>query len=267
MGRHAHASTNAVHGSLGETSVDHLLDLCRARLLTGKIEIRSDQGAGEIELRAGMIDAARLAGHADDVALERMRATDEGAYVVVQRLPDLGGSLGTAAEFHGDIEDLSLVAVMRHCEQNALTCTITVVDGFDRAELVYQAGEILCVTFNGVPDEERIVDIVRFDNAKFRVSAPPLDLNHGTPVMRRAPTEPFTVAHLRNVFHPVRDDEQLQPKPAAPEPAPKPPAPALSLLTRLRRRVARSVHALGDWLESDRFDTATERFRRAVRRS
>ncbi len=236
-------------------------------MLTGKIEIRTAHGPGEIELRAGIIDQARLAGHTDDIALDRLRQMTDGSYVVVQRLPDLGGDLGTAAEFHGDIESLSLVAVMRHCEQNALTCTITIINQFDRAELIYEAGEIARVTYNGVTDDERIVDIVRFDDARFRVSAPPLDLHHGKPVMRRAPTEPFTIAHLRDHFdHGVADDHQLETPPTwmANEPEPQP-APS-TLLTRLRRRVARSLRTLGDWLESDRFDTTAERWARAVGR-
>lgn len=263
---YAHASTNAIQGSLTDTSLEHLLEVCQKRLLTGRIELRTPHGPGEIELRAGMINHARLAGHADEVALQRMRELDDGAYVVVQRLPDLGSSaLAGAAELRGTLEAMSLVEVMRYCEQHALTVTITIVNEFDRAELSYQAGEILRVTFNGVADEERITDIMRFDNARFRVSPPPLRLDYGRPVMRRAPTAPLTISHLRDCYEPVADDEQLEPTPPAPPP-PEPEPEPLSWLTRVRRRLASSLHALGSWLESDRFDTATERWRRAVRR-
>lgn len=250
-----------------DTSLEHLLEVCQRRLLTGRIELSTPHGPGEIELRAGMINHARLSGCADDVALERLLELDDGVYMVVQRLPDLSSTeLAGAAELRGDLEAMSLVQVMRYCEEHALTVTITIINDFDRAELSYQAGEILRVTFNGVADEERITDIMRFENARFRVSSPPLRLDYGKPVMRRAPTAPLTISHLRECHEPVSDDEQLEPAPTDYKYEPDPPVEPVSWLTRVRRRVAHTLHALGTWIESDRFDTATERWRRAVRR-
>ncbi len=194
----AHASTNAVHGSLSETSLNRLLKLCRHRLLTGRIEIHTPRGSGEIELRAGVVDRARLRDHRDIAAMSRLRRAKQGSYVILQRLPDMDGDLGSAGEFHGDIDSMSLIQVMRYCEDHALTCTITVVNDFDRAEIEYDVGDISRVSYNGVDDDEHIVDILRFDDARFRVSARPLNLQEGAPMLRRRPTEPFTIAHTRD---------------------------------------------------------------------
>src|SRR5690606_25862145 len=113
--------------SLGETPIDRLLEACHRHLVTGTVHIRAFGGEGAIELRAGAVEEATWAGEAGKAALERIRRLNDGTYEVVQQLPDLGGDLGGAAQFEGEVRRLPLVAVMRHCEDNALTCTITVV--------------------------------------------------------------------------------------------------------------------------------------------
>jgi hypothetical protein len=116
-----------------------------------------------------------------------------GDYELEQQLPDLTGALGGAALAEGDVSGVPFVALMRHCEDHALTCTIAVTREGDTIELTYRAGEIKEITRNGKPDEDAIVDATHWENARFRVSAPPLDMDvEGWPVVRPS-TEPFTI--------------------------------------------------------------------------
>lgn len=259
-----HVSRNAVRGSLGEVSIDRLLEICRDEMLTGRIDVDSGGGAGSIELRAGVIDRVEHAGNSDDGALARLRQLTDGSYQVTQRLPQLNGALGTAASFDGNSADLSLVDLMRHCEENALTCCVAVVHDYDRAELHFRAGMIVDVIFNGESDEESIVDIVRWRDARYRVTAPPLEIT-GRPVRRRAPTEPFVIDHLKS--RPRRsgsiceltvadDDFELPPPPPAPR----------GRVWRAREGLARRLRAASDWLESDALDRIYQRLVGALRR-
>ena len=47
---------------------------------------------------------------------------------------------------------MSIVQMMRHCERNALSAVITIVNEFDRGEIHYRAGELEKVTLNGAKD-------------------------------------------------------------------------------------------------------------------
>lgn len=194
----AHASNNATYGSLQDRSLNELLELCRVERLTGRIDLVTSFGHATIALRGGLVERARLPGHTHDAALAQLHRVDHGSYVVTQRLPHQSGRLGPAAELRGELETLPLASVMAYCEDNHLTCTITIVNQFDRAEIAYTHGTISQVLFNGVDDEARLPEIMRFQSARFRVNLAPLDERLGAPVQRRAPTEPFTITHLRD---------------------------------------------------------------------
>jgi hypothetical protein len=120
---------------------------------------------------------------------------------------------------------------MRHCEENALTCTIVIIHEFDRGEIEYRGGEIARVALNGVTDEDRIVDMVRLEDARFMVRAPPLDVGvDGWPVVRGDPTAPFRIEHLASrppARRPVgaATGASSPPLPGAPPEAASPPPP------------------------------------------
>jgi len=192
-----HISPNTLQGSLQDVSVSRLLDSCKKSLVTGRIDVDTGVIKGWIELRAGMVEAAEFGTLNGGAALTRLRGLNDGSYEISQRLPGLDGKLGSAAAFRGELSDVSLVELMRHCEDNALTCTIVIIHEFDRGEIDYRGGEIARVALNGVTDEDRIVDMVRLEDARFMVSAPPLDVGvDGWPVIRGDPTAPFRIEHL-----------------------------------------------------------------------
>jgi len=190
-----YVSRNHLEGSLLDAPLDRVLAACRKHLVTGVVRVHALGSDGVVELRAGAVDRAHLGDVAGDRALELLRGAQDGWYEVAQRLPDLTGELGDAALMQGDIEGVPLIALMRHCEDHALTCTITVISGFDRACIEYRAGEIARIELNGYFDDDALPQIVHWKDARYRVAAPPLDLDiEGWPVPRRAPTAPFQVS-------------------------------------------------------------------------
>jgi hypothetical protein len=203
-----------------------VLAACRKHLVTGVVRVHTRGKDGVLELRAGAIDRAHLGEVVGDRALELLHEAQDGWYEVAQRLPDLTGELGDAALMQGDIEGVPLIALMRHCEDNALTCTITVISGFDRACIDYRAGEIARVELNGFFDDDALPQIVRWPDARYRVAAPPLDLDiEGWPVARRAPTMPFAIGR------PVRDADvsgEIVIEDATPPPVRLPAVPAVA---------------------------------------
>jgi hypothetical protein len=210
-----YVSRNHLEGSLLDAPIDRVLAACRKHLVTGVVRVHVKGKDGVLELRAGAVDRAHVGDLAGERALELLRAAQDGWYEVAQRLPDLTGALGDAAMMQGDIEGVPLIALMRHCEDNALTCTITVISGFDRACIEYRAGEIARVELNGFFDDDALPQIVHWPDARYRVAAPPLDLDiEGWPVARRAPTMPFVVGP------PIPE-----PPPPAPPPEPRTPLP------------------------------------------
>jgi len=149
----------------------------------------------------------------------------DGEYEFVQKLPNLKGELGDAASFEGNVKDVPLVDVMRHCEDNALSCIVQVTKGEDVSELHYRTGELDRIFFNGERDEDRIMDILGYEEAGFRVSAPPLDLDiAGWPSIRE-PTAPFRIVGDR--LERIAPGEKIH-KPQASEPDEEAAPPAKS---------------------------------------
>jgi hypothetical protein len=189
-----HASKNRLEGSLAETPLKELLDPCRRHGLTGTIRIEAREGRGVLHLRAGVVDHASFGLLVGDAAVIRMSLLREGSYHVEQRLPDLSGRLGPAAALESDATKVPLVAVMRHCEQNALSGTITVIGGFDRAEIRYRSGELVEVRLNGEPDADALPRVVRWPDARYRLVLEPLSKDiAGWPKVSREPTVPFKI--------------------------------------------------------------------------
>lgn len=189
-----YVSRNHLEGSFTDVPLDRILDACHKHLVTGEIRVTVADLTGMIELRAGAVDRAELGDWKGARALEQMRALIDGYYELTQRLPDLTGELGGSSMLEGDVTGVPLIALMRHCEHHALTCTITVVSRFDRAVIEYHAGDLRRVELNGFYDDDAIVQVLDWPDARFRVSAPPLDLDiEGWPKVRRDPTKPFQI--------------------------------------------------------------------------
>lgn len=189
-----HVSKHHLEGSLADVQVEKILASCHRHLVTGLVRVNAGGKTGTIELRAGVVDQASFDGATGNLALARMHALYDGTYEVVQRLPDLAGELGGAASAEGEVSGVPLIKAMQHCESNALTCVIIVVAGFDRALIKYRLGEVVGIEKNGVADDDAIVEILKWQDARFRIEAPPLQLDiEGSPKAKADPTRPFVL--------------------------------------------------------------------------
>ncbi len=186
-------SRNQLQGSLAETPLDRILDACKRHLITGVIKVTDGhRRAGRIELRAGVVDRTELDGMTGQAAMVMMQEF-KGDFELEQLLPDLTGALGGSALAEGNVKQVPFASLMRHCEEHALTCTIRIDAGKEHVEVEYRAGEIKKITRNGKPDDDAIVEVVRWPDATFHVSAPPLNLDvEGWAAVRPA-TAPFTL--------------------------------------------------------------------------
>lgn len=237
-----YVSRNHLEGSFTDVPLDRILDACHKHLVTGEIRVSVADLKGLIELRAGAVDRAELGTFKGARALEQMRSLIDGDYELTQRLPDLTGELGGSSMLEGDVTGVPLIALMRHCEHHALTCTITVVSKFDRAQIEYHAGDLRRVELNGFYDDDAIVQVLDWTDARFRVSAPPLDLDiEGWPKVRRDPTLPFKIGPrfargtspqlpVGVAAQPERVEAQAETS-RRPDPAPLPAPPVLRPVT------------------------------------
>ena len=238
----ADVSRNRVWGVLGTTSVGDVLDSCRRQRVTGEVTFHTGDDVAVVELRAGSVERAEAVGKTGRAALDVIERLRDGTFEVVQRLPDLGGMLGTAAEFRGEIDQVPLIQVMRHVEQHALNVAITVVHEFDRGVIHYREGEIVDVELNGVRDPDLINKVLALPDARYRVMAAPLDLPLPTrPAPRRAATEPFHVGHVRGLVFDDTDDSQVREGWTEPTP-PRPDHPVAQWVMRQAAPHLRALH-------------------------
>jgi hypothetical protein len=172
-----YVSRNHLGGSFTDVPLDGILAGCAHRQVTGTIDIECGGLTGQIDLRAGAVADAHFGDTTGPRALHDMRQLVDGSYEITQRLPDLTGELGGTAVRAGEVERVPLEALMRHCAFHALTCTITMVSRDDRAQLDYHAGDLKRVELNGFYDDDAIVQVFDWTDARFRVSAPALDLD------------------------------------------------------------------------------------------
>ena len=216
-----HLSSNRVWGQLGTTTAAEVLDGCRKRRVTGEVIFHAGDRTGTVELRAGSVERASIGAITGDAALAALHELADGTFEVVQRLPDLHGALGTAAEFQGELADVPLIQVMRHIEAHALSVTVTVIADWDRGVIVYRDGDIASVEVNGDTNPDRISDLLRLPSGRFRVLAGVLELPvPARRAPRRARTEPFHVGHVAELRRQHLENQAAEEPPAQPAAVP-----------------------------------------------
>lgn len=187
-----HISENRLEGSLLDTDLKEVLDECHAHLVTGTLSIDASGKKAILEIRAGAVDSVEYQGLKRTEALAKLHELKDGEFELTQKLPNLTGELGTAASLEANSDEISLVKLMQLCEDNALSCSVTVKTDDVDASILYKAGEIDDVTWNGESDTDKIVDVVKLENAKIRVAAPPLKFGIlSWPTVRDDPTPAF----------------------------------------------------------------------------
>jgi hypothetical protein len=245
-------SRNRFQGDLSLTEFQRVLDECRRHLITGTILVDADGQKGDVELRAGVMTAASFVGQKDSAALEALNELTSGRFEIMHRLPDPTGELGSSAACYGDLATTSLVSMMRYCEEHALSCSIDVYGEQVRGTLVYRAGDLISVLINGLPNEDRIVDLTRLASGRFDVTVPRLNLAlPGRPRFARSSTAAFgfdleehddeTRALLDEAKRSL-ESEAAQPPSATPEvESALPPTPRRGLSRLIPRFLVRGV--------------------------
>ena len=159
-----------LEGSLGDVPLDKLLGPCREHLFTGAITVKANGRQGELALNGGIVDEAKWGDQTGDAATDAMKALKDGSFEVVPRLPDLSFG-GRTVKLEGVIKDAPLAAIMRHVEENALSCTVIVEAAGTKGEIKYKMGEITEVRKNGTKDEDAIAELVGLANGVVSVRA------------------------------------------------------------------------------------------------
>jgi hypothetical protein len=163
-----------IEGSLVTTSLDRVLAACRRSQMTGLVRIEGDGKAGQLLLRAGAVARAEIGGWSGPGVLATLKSLKDGRFEIVQRRPD-------AVDDEGDPGDVPLAAVLRQCEERALTCSLVVTAGLDRARVDVRAGAVARVELNGFYVDESLGDalahVTSWPGARFHVIAPRLELD------------------------------------------------------------------------------------------
>ena len=187
-----HISENRLEGSLLDTQLKEVLDECHEHLVTATLAIKAGSERAVLEIRAGAVDSIDYKGLRRSEALKQLHKLRDGEFELVQKLPNLSGELGDGASLEAKTGEVSVVQLMQLCEENALSCTLTVKGADDNAAIHYKAGEISSVEWNGERDDDRIVDVLKIENATVRVEAPPLKFGIlSWPAVRDDPTPAF----------------------------------------------------------------------------
>src|SRR5205814_112949 len=94
-----------------------------------------------------------------------------------------------------------LAALMRYCEQYAMTCLLEVWRGGEQATINYRRGEIVSTTVDGNDDPEQLPEVMTWSQGQYRIVLPPLVLpappRPSRPVQ---PVHPSASAEQRTLF-------------------------------------------------------------------
>ena len=94
-----------------------------SRVCEARVELGGQEGAGGVVVgdRAGLLDEGDGQQFGDlrgEAAVDKMKELDDGNYELAQRLPDLSGMLGRAAQIEGEISEIPIAQLMRHNERH-----------------------------------------------------------------------------------------------------------------------------------------------------
>src|SRR6186713_3264807 len=100
--------------------IDHIVE----RRFTGLLRARAREAEGEFWFLAGIREEARFGVSKDDDAVARLLTATDLAFEAEPRLPGITGGFKKRLPLNGTFDEIRPVALMRHCESYALTCTL-----------------------------------------------------------------------------------------------------------------------------------------------
>src|SRR5439155_749108 len=120
-------------------------------------------------------DAAALDGALDAVdALAQLKRLPMAHFRVEPCVPEPEtGGISPPGPEEGSLADRSLAALMRYCEQYAITCLLEVWRGGQQATINYRRGEIVSSTVDGSDDPERLPEVMTWTAGQYQIVLPP----------------------------------------------------------------------------------------------
>ncbi|HWA71810.1 MAG TPA: hypothetical protein VG937_05740 [Polyangiaceae bacterium] len=130
-----------------------VLDHIAEQRFTGVLRVRSREASGEFWFLVGILESAQFGVSKADEAIERLLRATEVVFEAELRLPHLSGGFKKRMPAAGSFAETRPVALMRYCENYALTCVL-VLKGKDRTvRISYRLGELLSADAGGGGNE------------------------------------------------------------------------------------------------------------------
>lgn len=145
--------SSARRGSIPADGVVDLLRELENHRASGLLVFSDASGSrGEVFLRLGQLDSAQDEQADGSDPVERFLAARGGTYEIVDQLPKLEGTVGSATERRGSLERHTVADVMSYAAGVALTGVVRVESEGRAAEIVYEDGVLATIYLDG---EER----------------------------------------------------------------------------------------------------------------
>lgn len=153
---------------------------------TGVLRFDAAAVSGEVALVCGQIATDQIERPDGEDPVELLLELREGRYQLLQRLPSLPVSSGDDSSRRGSLQVHVAADLMNYCERAALTGVLTLEADSQRAEVVYDKGELTGIRLDG-PDD--LSDVFGWEDGSFLVETHAEALDLTAEVVSEAPVE------------------------------------------------------------------------------
>ncbi|HJL05002.1 MAG TPA: DUF4388 domain-containing protein [Polyangiaceae bacterium LLY-WYZ-15_(1-7)] len=160
-------SAPVLSGRLPEDGIASRLVEIEARGTTGVLRWKAES-EGEVALVRGQIADDQAERPDGEDPLDLLLAARQGTFEVIQQLPPLPVSRGDAQHKSGSLEVHVPADLMNYCEQAGLTGALLLERDEQRAELVYDAGELSDIRLGGL---EELHEVFSWEEGVFEIAA------------------------------------------------------------------------------------------------
>ncbi len=224
-------------GNLGSLDVRALYDRLNTLRLSGVVELSDGEKSAQVTFIGG--DPVETLGSDS----REVRLWKRGTFRVVQRVPDLGGTLTDGVRLTGQLLDVRPRDLIRHCEDARLTADLEIERaGGERALVRFAHGRVERAEVNGRPELSALAMIDGWLDGKYTIALRPLfadDAPRTPPPQLRSGPAPgalfdFTAPVELSALDEIPAVQQARAAAAAPatpppEPLPAPPGPSVSV--------------------------------------
>lgn len=161
-----------LRGTLQEGGAIELLRELEAKRVTGELRFESEDDAGLIVFYGGEIALEQeLRGDGRD-PVDVFLELREGTYEIHPRLPVLAVSKGDDYVKTGSLAVHVPADLMSYCERGGVTGRLQLTHEGRRAEVIYDAGELLAIELDGRDDAD-LSEVFGWEQGRFRIELDP----------------------------------------------------------------------------------------------